>query len=506
MILIYPPVVKPSEPPPGIAKLLGACNAHGIRCRLVDANIEGILSLLACSNKVPSDTWGIRAVKNVSKNLAALKRLDAYRKIDQYTRAVKDINRVLEMAGADRGVSLSLANYQNKGLSPVKSADLIRAAEEPENNPFYPYFSARLGTLLEEEQTFLVGFSLNYLSQALCTFAMIGFLKQRYPGIRIVIGGGLVTSWMRRPGWNNPFLGLVDLCVAGPGEGPLLALAGAAGESTPHCLPDYGTLPMKDYLSPGVILPYNSSVGCYWNRCAFCPERAEQNPYVRVPKEAVMSDLSMLVERIKPSLIHIVDNAISPALMGAFALNPPGAPWYGFSRITEDLADLDFCLALKESGCLMLKVGLESGDQGVIDAMEKGIDLDIASRALKNLKKAGIGTYVYLLFGTPAETAAEALKTLHFTARHADVIDFLNVAVFNLPAHGAEAMTLETSPFYEGDLSLYRAFIHPKGWNRRQVRIFLDREFKRNPSISAIIRKDPPVFTSNHAPFFLNSF
>jgi len=37
--------------------------------------------------------------------------------------------------------------------------------------------------------------------------------------------------------------------------------------------------------------------------------------------------------------------------------------------------------------------------QGVLDSMDKGIDLDIVSLALKALKKAGIATYVYLLFG-----------------------------------------------------------------------------------------------------------
>ena len=45
---------------------------------------------------------------------------------------------------------------------------------------------------------------------------------------------------------------------------------------------------------------------------------------------------------------------------------PAGAPWYGFVRVTRRLADEDFCRALKLSGCVMLKLGLESGDQGVL--------------------------------------------------------------------------------------------------------------------------------------------
>jgi radical SAM superfamily enzyme YgiQ (UPF0313 family) len=150
----------------------------------------------------------------------------------------------------------------------------------------------------------------------------------------------------------------------------------------------------------------------------------------------------------------------------------------------------------------MLKLGLESGDQAVLDSLCKGIELEIASPALKTLKKAGIATYVYLLFGTPAESLEAAERTLEFTVKHSESIDFLNIAIFNMPAHGADADRFETRDFYEGDLYLYKNFIHPDGWNRSAVRRFLDRKFKRHPAVAPILRRDPPFFTSNHAPFF----
>ncbi len=152
-----------------------------------------------------------------------------------------------------------------------------------------------------------------------------------------------------------------------------------------HVPPDYTALPLMEYLSPGLILPYSAGSGCYWNRCSFCPERAEGNAYRPVPVSHVMSDLKLLTEQTGPILIHLLDNAISPALLHALAENPPGAPWYGFARIDEHLADPEFCQALKRSGCVMLKLGLESGDQRVLDRMCKGIDLGVASRVLNNL-------------------------------------------------------------------------------------------------------------------------
>jgi radical SAM superfamily enzyme YgiQ (UPF0313 family) len=505
MILIYPPVAKPCEPPAGIAKLCGALNYHGIKYRVLDANLEGLLSLLK-TQPVSLDTWTYRASRHLFRHLASFNGWDAYQDDGRYRRAIKDLNRLLEMAARSNHVRLGLANYQHEELSPARSTDLVRAAENPEDNPFYPYFRKRLTEILERENPSLIGFSLNYLSQALCTFAMIGFLKREWNGIKLVLGGGLVTSWTRRPHWQNPFKGLVDHLVAGPGEAPLLSLIGVSSErqfGNDHYRPDYDSLPMRDYFAPGPILPYSSSSGCYWNRCSFCPERAEGNPYIAIPAEEVILDLLHLVDKQKPVLIHLLDNAISPSLMKTISEHPPGVPWYGFVRITRHLADPDFCLALKRSGCVMLKLGLESGDQTVLNDLQKGVDLKEASSALRNLRKAGIATYVYLLFGTPPEGQIEARRTLEFVVKHHDCIGFLNLAIFNMPIYGPEAQEMETKTFYEGDLSLYTSFDHRKGWSRQLIRQFLDKEFKRHPAVASILRRDPTVFTSNHAPFFV---
>ncbi|NTV50762.1 MAG: radical SAM protein [Geobacteraceae bacterium] len=499
MLLIFPPLAKACEPPAGIARLGASLKAHGVSCRILDANLEGQLWLL----KQPlgtTDTWSRRAFKGRIQNLAALRDIKIYQNPDRYKRAVSDLNRVLALSAAGIGVTIGLADYQHSALSPLRSTDLLAAAEEPEQNPLYPYFSQRLPELLADVGT--VGFSLNYLSQALCTFAMIGHIRKRYPSLKIVLGGGLVTSWMHRPGWINPFGDLVNHLISGPGETPLLALLTNGRKPNKYVIPDYTSLPLAEYLSPGLILPYSAGNGCYWNRCSFCPERAEGNAYHPVPTARVLSDLQLLVEQTRPTMIHLLDNAISPALLHALAENPLGTPWYGFARIDEHLADLEFCHALKSSGCAMLKLGLESGDQGVLDRMFKGINLSTASLVLNNLREAGIAVYCYLLFGTPGETVVEARRTLEFVASHHKAINFLNLALFNMPLYGDEAAEYGNELFYEGDLSLYTAFRHPDGWNRKEVRRFLESEFKRHPAIAAIVRNDPPQFSSNHAALF----
>jgi hypothetical protein len=506
MILIYPPVAKPSEPPAGIARLAGSLQKHGVRHRLLDANIEGLLFLAASSgvlNQGPYDTWARRALRNLPVNLKSLKDRGLYRSFDRYKRAVMDVNKGIEMSGINSGITIGLANYQHNRLSPLRSADLIRAAESPEENPFFPYFRQRLISLFEEEQPSMAGFSLNYLSQALCAFAMAGFLKQICPEIKLVFGGGLVTSWIRGSDFKNRFEGFIDHLVPGPGEGQLLSILGINGIRKDVYTPDYSSLPLDDYLSPGTVLPYSASTGCHWNRCSFCPEKAEGNQYVPVPAERVKDDLNSLVAGHNPVLIHLLDNSIRPELLTALAADPPGVPWYGFTRISNMLADPDFCVSLKRCGCVMLKLGLESGDQSLLDHLHKGIDLETASAVLKALKKAGIATYVYLLFGTPTETPEGARKTLEYTVRHSDEIGFLNLAIFNMPLSWNDSAHVKTRSFYEGDLSLYTDFSHPAGWDRKEVRIFLENEFRKNKAVSSILKKDPPFFTSNHAPFFV---
>lgn len=509
MLLIHPPLTKPCEPPAALAYLAAALAAHGHACSVCDLNIAGLEHILRTARPA-GDTWTDRAVRNLERNIAALRDKATYANFDRYARAVADVDRVLAMAGKAFNLQLSLANYQDDGRSPVRSADLRRAAVEYRDNIFFPCFSRRLDELIAEKACTRIGFSLSYLSQALTTFAMIGYLRAHHPDQTIILGGGLITSWLSNPGWRNPFAGLIDHLIGGPGEKPLLRLLGTDQRHT-RPEPIFAGLTENRYLSPGFILPYAASSGCFWKKCNFCPERSENNPYAQVPLQTALDHLAKLTQDTAPVLIHLLDNAVSPALLRGLCDRPPGAPWYGFVRIDRLLEDLDFCHRLRESGCVMLKLGLESGDQGVLTRMNKGIDVKQSAKVLANLHQAGIATYVYLLFGTPAEGRAEAERTRQFVEAHHRAIDFLNLAIFNLPiggiaasssaGGGAAPLALTVSDFYEGDLSLYRNFVHPRGWNRPEIRRYLAGEFRRSPAIAGILRHDPPLFTSNHAPF-----
>jgi hypothetical protein len=501
IMLIHPPVAKPCEPPAGIARLAGALRSHGIDCTVVDANIEGLYHLLQ-NIQPPADTWSRRAHRHMEAHLASFRTHGIYTAPDKYRRAVSDINRLLSRIEKDAGIRVGLANYEDKRLSPVRSADLLQAAAQPQRSPYIDYFENRIRPAVEDVKPGVIGISINFLSQALCAFALIGFLKTSTAETKIIIGGGLISSWLQRPGWHPPFSKWVDAMVSGPGETALIQAAGIRTVKTRVYQPDYEDLVEQPYLSPGFVLPFSSASGCWWRRCNFCPENVEKTPYHPLPLTAAAEQLKKLTIGTRPTLIHLLDNAVPPALLKRLADDPPGAFWYGFVRIGPPLDDPIFCRKLSRSGCVMLKIGLESGDPAVLEALNKGIHLDTASKMLHNLHDAGIATYVYLLFGTPAENETAAQKTLDFAVGHHSCIDFLNLAIFNLPIGSVEMDELKLKEFYAGDLQLYSDFDHPQKWNRPAVRQFVEKRFKKHPAIQPIIRRDPPIFTSNHAAFF----
>ena len=165
--------------------------------------------------------------------------------------------------------------------------------------------------------------------------------------------------------WKNPFMSLINDFIAGPGEQPLLDFIGISGMTQDHYAPDYTQLPLDEYLSPGFILPYSGANGCYWRKCTFCPETAEDNPYIPVPYEKLINDLSVLIAKTKPSLIHLLDNAINPKLLRKMIeILPVFHGWLRKNR--ERTSQVRLSRELRDSGCVMLKLGLESGDQGII--------------------------------------------------------------------------------------------------------------------------------------------
>jgi len=516
LLLIQPPALKPSEPPLGLAILLGHLRRQGVVADAIDANLDACLYLLddqrLASVLGPTPTTALhRARRHAPRALAALRGTTATGTPDRYESAVRDLNRLLGCWG-EEGELLTLGDYRHGNLSPFKPDDLQRLAHGEATTLFASYFRDQLLPRVAALAPRCIALSINYLHQALPAFELAGLLRRQFPHVQLVAGGGLITSWQGVLQDRPPFP--FDQLIFGPGEAPLAALAGSPGASDElNFDPDFSFAHLNDYLSPAPVLPLSASRGCYWQRCLFCPEAATPvHPYAAVPRAGLPGLLRSLAENYGVKHLHLTDNAIPMNALRALSSAKEqlsGLHWYGFVRFEAALLDRSFVQDLADSGCSLLQLGLESGSQAVLDRLGKGIDLNTAARILENLHAAGIATYVYIMLGTPGETEADAVLTRDFLQQHAPHIDYLNLAIMNLPRaselldaparHGIVGAELCAA---DSPLSLYRRFQPSGAWNRASARRFLDRELLGTPAIRAIVKRTPPLFTSSHAFFF----
>jgi radical SAM superfamily enzyme YgiQ (UPF0313 family) len=72
---------------------------------------------------------------------------------------------------------------------------------------------------------------------------------------------------------------------------------------------------------------------------------------------------------------------------------------------------------LKEAGCAEVWLGVESGSQKILNAMDKGLSLSSVVAARHRLKDAGIRACFFLQLGYPGETWVELQETIAFVRR-----------------------------------------------------------------------------------------
>ena len=111
--------------------------------------------------------------------------------------------------------------------------------------------------------------------------------------------------------------------------------------------------------------------------------------------------------------------------------------WACYAR-ADDLADDATAALMKSAGLDQAQIGLESGDQGQLDNMEKACTVESNARAIDNCRKHGITSVVSLIVGFPGETAETLERTLEFLRRHPP--DFFFLAPFSTRATGVPVL------------------------------------------------------------------
>jgi radical SAM superfamily enzyme YgiQ (UPF0313 family) len=78
-----------------------------------------------------------------------------------------------------------------------------------------------------------------------------------------------------------------------------------------------------------------------------------------------------------------------------------------------DLMTLDTVRALRRAGCAEVWLGVESGSQRILDAMDKGTRVEQIAKARENLRSEGIRACYFLQFGYQGEAWEDIQKTVN---------------------------------------------------------------------------------------------
>jgi len=87
--------------------------------------------------------------------------------------------------------------------------------------------------------------------------------------------------------------------------------------------------------------------------------------------------------------------------------------WYSFFRCAA-ARDTETYDLLAKSGCRAVFLGIESGDQGVLDNMSKVATLDRYRRGIDELHSRGVTTFGAFISGFPGETWESVDNTISF--------------------------------------------------------------------------------------------
>jgi len=87
--------------------------------------------------------------------------------------------------------------------------------------------------------------------------------------------------------------------------------------------------------------------------------------------------------------------------------------WVCNSRV--DNVDGEMLALFRKAGCWMIGYGIESGNQGILDAMNKGITVEQIRDAVTASKKVGLEVTGHCVVGYPGETASTIRDTISLT-------------------------------------------------------------------------------------------
>ncbi len=193
---------------------------------------------------------------------------------------------------------------------------------------------------------------------------------------------------------------------------------------------DFGDFSLSAYTAP-YRLPIYLSRGCP-NRCVYCNESVFWRGYRHRSGARVFQELKHQTDKHKgvthfdfsDSLVNA--NLKELSIMADLIIDNGLKITWGGQAVIRPYMTSDLLAKLKQSGCLALGYGIESGSQKVLSLMRKGFTVEEAERVIRDTHKAGIDVVTNFMFGFPGETDENFEETLQFVAKNKEYISTLN--------------------------------------------------------------------------------
>jgi len=183
--------------------------------------------------------------------------------------------------------------------------------------------------------------------------------------------------------------------------------------------PSIELLPYKKYIALSVNSPFFTIVtsrGCPYN-CKFCFQGYLGRYRARSP-ENIVNEIEMLVNEYGIQEIITFDETFAVeeqrALRICELIQKKGIKLKWDIRTRVDLLNEKVLSSLKSAGCSRIHLGIESGNQEILDKMKKNISIPKVLEKVKLAKKIGFEVRGYFMLSYPGETYKTICKTIEF--------------------------------------------------------------------------------------------
>lgn len=182
----------------------------------------------------------------------------------------------------------------------------------------------------------------------------------------------------------------------------------------------YDLLPMEKYRPPAhhtsfagkvKLRPFSlfiTSRGCPFD-CTFCASKVVWGKKVRFRSaENVLEEIDLLVNDYDVNCLEIADDNFTMnkkrmnEILDGLIEREYDLHFNCLSRV--DMIDEESLIKLKEAGVYLIRFGVESGSQKVLDNMNKQVKVEQIRKAFELTKKAGIPSSASMIIGHPGET------------------------------------------------------------------------------------------------------